>query len=171
MILTRKIAALVLWLIAGAGAQAQEFRMQTESDSLSWLVLETDSTSDRWRLPHPVYQFQTGDVDGNGSTDALVGVVKKTRFHRDFGRRLFIFKNYRGRVRPLWMGSKLGGELVDFRVISDEGSQKAIVRALETGKNGLYSVTDYEWEEFGLAFKRTILKDTNQETAKKQFSP
>jgi hypothetical protein len=100
--------------------QAQTFRVETVNDSLSWLILQTDSTSDRWQLPYPVYQFQVGDVDGNGVDDAVVGVIKKTRFHRELGRRLFIFKNYRGHIRPLWMGSKLGGELVDFRVIKGQ---------------------------------------------------
>ena len=100
--------------------QAQTFRVETVNDSLSWLILQTDSTSDRWQLPYPVYQFQVGDVDGNGVDDAVVGVIKKTRFHRELGRRLFIFKNYRGHIRPLWMGSKLGGELVDFRVVKGQ---------------------------------------------------
>ena len=67
--------------------------METKSDSLSYLVLTTDSTTDRWQLPYPVYQFQTGDVDGDGSIDAMVGVGKKTRFQRELGRRLFIFEN------------------------------------------------------------------------------
>ena len=103
--------------------QAQTFRVETVNDSLSWLILQTDSTIDRWQLPYPVYQFQVGDVDGNGVDDAVVGVIKKTRFHRELGRRLFIFKNYRGHIRPLWMGSKLGGELVDFRVIKGQGAR------------------------------------------------
>lgn len=103
--------------------QAQTFRVETVNDSLSWLILQTDSTSDRWQLPYPVYQFQVGDVDGNGVEDAVVGVIKKTRFHRELGRRLFIFKNYRGHIRPLWMGSKLGGELVDFRFVKGQGAR------------------------------------------------
>ena len=73
-----------------------------------------------FRLPYPVYRFCTGDVNGDGSTDALVGVIKRTRFHRDMGRRIFIFKQVEGKVRPLWMGSKLGGILQDFRVIEDQ---------------------------------------------------
>lgn len=146
--------------------QAQTFRVETVSDSLSWLVLETDSTCDRWRLPFPVYQFQTGDVDGDGSIDAMVGVVKKTRFHRELGRRLFIFKNYRGKVRPLWMGSKLGGDLVDFRFM--EGG---FIRALETGSNDLYTITDYRWEEFGMVFAHFIEKNINQkDIAYEKFS-
>ena len=76
--------------------------------SIHYLILTTDSTCDRWALPYPVYRLETGDVDGDGNTDALVGVIKGTRFHPEKGRRLFIFKNHHGLVRPLWLGSKLG---------------------------------------------------------------
>ena len=151
------IIIIVASLFCCLPTQAQTFRVETKSDSLSYLVLTTDSTADRWQLPYPVYQFQTGDVDGDGSIDAMVGVVKKTRFHRALGRRLFIFKNYRGKVRPLWMGSKLGGELVDFRFL--EGG---LIRALETGTNHLYAITDYRWEEFGMVFDHFIEKNIDQ---------
>jgi hypothetical protein len=151
------IIIIVASLFCCLPTQAQMFSVETKSDSLSYLVLTTDSTADRWQLPYPVYQFQTGDVDGDGSIDAMVGVVKKTRFHRELGRRLFIFKNYRGKVRPLWMGSKLGGELVDFRFL--EGG---LIRALETGTNHLYTITDYRWEEFGMVFDHFIEKNIDQ---------
>ena len=112
------------WILAVClRIEAQTFSLETVSDSLSRLVLTTDSTCDRWDLPYPVYQFQVGDIDGDGSIDAMVGVIKKTRFHRELGRRLFIFKNYRGHIRPLWMGSKLGGELVDFRFVKGQGAR------------------------------------------------
>ncbi len=151
------IIIIVASLFCCLPTQAQTFSVETKSDSLSYLVLTIDSTTDRWQLPYPVYQFQTGDVDGDGSIDAMVGVVKKTRFHRALGRRLFIFKNYRGKVRPLWMGSKLGGELVDFLFL--EGG---LIRALETGTNHLYAITDYRWEEFGMVFDHFIEKNIDQ---------
>ena len=91
-----------------------------------------------------MYRFCTGDVDGDGSMDALVGVIKKTRFHQEEGRRIFIFKQVDGKVRPLWLGSRLGAEL--------------------------YAVIDYEWKDFGPAFKRFIVKNTNQKNAIKQFN-
>ena len=137
--------------------------MEQQNDTLHALVLTTDSTQSRWRLPYPVYQFTTGDVNGDGSTDALVGVEKATRYF-PYGRRLFIFKNYRGHVRPLWMGSKLGGDLQDFRFIDGR------VRSLETSANGLWAVAEDEWSGFGLRFLRFLEKATDRTTAERTFN-
>ena len=81
----RMLLGLAMWL--GTLAQAQTFSLQVENDSLAYLVLRTDSTTDRWRLAFPVYQICTGDVDGDGQEDALVGVVKSTRFDKKAARR------------------------------------------------------------------------------------
>ena len=151
----RCCSLLLLFLLAQA-AMAQTFELRREHDSLYWL--------NDWRLPFPVYQFQTGDVNGDGRTDAMVGVVKKTRFHREIGRRLFIFKEVNGKARPLWLGSKLGGALQDFRYVDGR------IRALETTKDGLYVVTEYKWSGFGMAFDHYLVKGTNQKTAIKYFN-
>jgi hypothetical protein len=143
-------------------ASAQQFTLETKNDTLHVLVLTTDSTVSRWQLPYPVYQFTTGDVDGDGSIDALVGVEKATRYY-PMGRRLFIFKNYKGHVRPLWMGSKLGGILQDFRFIDGR------VRSLECSTNGLYAVAEYEWAGFGLRFLQFLVPPTAREKAETIF--
>ena len=111
-----------------------------------------------------MYQFQTGDIDGDGSADAMVGVVKGTRFYPEKGRRLFIFKQVNGKARPLWMGSKLGGILEDFRYADGK------LRALESTTDSLYVVSDYVWEGFGMKFDHYIIKGVNKETAIKTFS-
>lgn len=145
-----------LWLFA-ASCLAQDFNLRKEHDSLYWL--------NDWRLPYPVYQFQTGDVDGDGSKDAMVGVIKSTRFYPEKGRRLFIFKMVGGKkVRPLWLGSKLGGTLEDFRFIDGK------IRALESTSNNLYVVAEYKWGGFGMAFDHYLIKGVNQQTAIKTFS-
>jgi hypothetical protein len=135
---------------------AQEFQLRKEHDSLYWL--------NDWRLPYPVYQFQTGDVDGDGSIDAMVGVVKPTRYYPEKGRRLFIFKQVNEKARPLWLGSKLGGILQDFRFIDGK------IRALETTTDSLYVVAEYKWGGFGMDFDHYIIKGVDQETALKYFS-
>lgn len=132
---------------------AEDFHLTKTHDSLYYL--------NEWRLPYPVYQFQTGDVNGDGSTDALVGVVKSTRFHPEKGRRLFIFKLVKGKVRPLWLGSRLGGKLVDFRFVNGR------IRAVETSSNHRYAVTEYRWRDFGPYFERFLIKDTDKQTAYK----
>ena len=153
------LSALV-WLVglwfAGIHCQAQTFELRKDHDSLYWL--------NDWRLPYPVYQFQTGDVDGDGSIDAMVGVVKSTRFYPEEGRRLFIFKQVNKKARPLWLGSKLGGILQDFRFIDGK------IRALETTTDSLYVVTEYHWGGFGMDFDHYIIKGVDQETALKYFS-
>jgi hypothetical protein len=113
-----------------------------------------------------------------------VGVVKKTRFHREIGRRIFIFKLVEGeKARPLWMGSKLGGILQDFCIINNSGKSGlsgtsdnsgktgplTTVRSLETTSDGRYVVAEYRWEGFGLAFERFLIKNTDKKTALKYF--
>jgi len=146
-----------LFLFHGSPLPAQTggFTLRQEHDSLYWL--------NDWRLPYPVYRFDTGDVDGDGSDDALVGVVKATRYHPERGRRLFIFKMVNGKARPMWMGSKLGGILQDFRFT--EGR----VRSLETTTDGRYVVAEYRWNGFGLAFDRFLLKNADREAALTRF--
>ncbi len=156
----------------GILCEEQGFKLRKEHDSLYWL--------NDWRLPYPVYQFQTGDVNGDGQVDAMVGVVKSTRFYPEKARRLFIFKQIRStaahskgeiKVRPLWLGSKLGGILEDFRFIAPaEGDSMGRIRALESTTDSLYVVSDYKWESFGMKFDRYIIKRTDKQTALKTYS-
>jgi len=132
------------------------FTLQKEHDSLYWL--------NDWRLPYPVYQFQTGDIDGDGSIDAMVGVIKGTRYYPEKGRRLFIFKQVNGKARAMWMGSKLGGALQDFRFVNGR------IRSLETATDNVYVVAEYKWGGFGMDFDHYLIKGTDKETATKYFS-
>ena len=160
--------------IQDKGLLSQTFELRKENDSLYWLG--------DWRLAYPVYQFQTGDVNGDGSEDMMVGVIKKTRFY-PMGRRLFIFKQIDGtnkkgeackKVRPLWLGSKLGGILEDFRFVAPtddaDGDNMGRIRALESTTDSLYVVSDYKWGGFGMKFDRHIIKGVDKETATKYLN-
>lgn len=134
----------------------QGFTLRKQHDSLYWL--------NDWKLPYPVYQFQTGDVDGDGSIDAMVGVIKSTRFYPEKARRIFIFKEVNKKARPMWLGSKLGGILEDFRFIDGK------IRALESTTDSLYVVSDYVWGGFGMKFDHYIIKGVDKQTALKTYS-
>ena len=167
------LLAIGYWLTA-IGCQAQIFTIERKTDSLYVLTLTNDSltngqsvalqsTRDQWRLPYPVYRMETGDVDGNGTIEALVGVIKPTRFYPEMGRRLFIFKNYEGLVRPMWLGSKLGGTLQDFHF------RNGCVRSLETNAKGEYTVVEYRWSGFGVAFERYLIRNVSESKAREVF--
>ena len=156
------LLAIGYWLTA-IGCQAQTFSIERQTDSLYVLTLTTDSTRNQWRLPYPVYRMETADVDGNGTIEALVGVIKPTRFYPEMGRRLFIFKNYEGLVRPMWLGSKLGGTLQDFHF------RNGCVRSLETNAKGEYTVVEYRWSGFGVAFERYLIRNVSESKAREVF--
>ena len=156
------LAIAALWPTGNLAAQT--FSIETVNDSLNYLTLKTDSTTDKWPLPYPVYRLDTADVNGDGRTEALVGVIKSTRFYPQKGRRLFVFKNYKNRVRAMWMGSKLGGILQDFRFVD------GIVRSLETTTKGQYVVAEYRWQGFGFEFVRFLAVKVGREEALKAFN-
>jgi len=93
-----------------------------------------------------------------------VGVEKSTRYY-GLGRRLFIFKQVNGKARPLWLGSKLAGELQDFRFIKG-----GTVRSLESWPDGRYSVAEWRWKDFGLSFQHYLVHLTDKQTAIKHFN-
>lgn len=157
------LLAVSCWLLtvsmAAFGQEARGFSLEQKNDSIAMVTLRTDSTCDRWELPYQIYRFCTGDVNGDGSIDAIVGVIKRTRYFKEEGRRIFIFKNYHGLVRPLWMGSKLGGILEDFRF------KDGVIRSLERTTDGLYVVAEYRWAHFGMGFERFLLQNAGKEEA------
>ncbi|MBN2521621.1 MAG: hypothetical protein JXB24_00025 [Bacteroidales bacterium] len=141
------------------------YKLIKEHDSLYYLQLVSDNYTDSWALPYPVFRYTTGDIDHNGMVDMLVGVIKQTRFDSTYAKRLFIFKNYKGRIRPLWLGSRLGQPLEDFQVVSL--AKGSFVWSIEKEKSGRYLVAEYAWEGFGLAFNQYIVREKNLSQARK----
>ncbi len=157
-------ALFLLMVLSGVvSAGAQHFRLQTVHDSLSLLTLTTAGEIDTLPLPYPVYRFATGDLTGDGKEEAVVGVVKSTRFFADSAPRLFILKNYEGHIRTLWRGSRIGGRLIDFRIV---GSR---IRCLMQMGENQYSVGDFHVGRFGLRFDKFVIEGVSKENALPAF--
>lgn len=131
----------------------------TEHDRLHYLQIKDDISFDWWELPYPVYRFQTGDIDQDGELDMMVGVIKATRFDSTNAKRIFIFKNYNGLVRPLWLGSRMGQPIEDFIFIQTTDGPR--IRCIEIEKSGRYLVADYKWRKFGMEFTQYLAKETD----------
>lgn len=158
-----RLALCILMLMVGRAAGAQQFQLLAVHDSLSLLILSSETLSDTLRLPYPVYRFCTGDINGDGLEEALVGVVKSTRYYAEKERRLFILKNHGGRIRNLWRGSRVGRRLIDFKLAGQD------IRCLMQMNGNRYSVADFTLARFGLQFLRFIIRDTSEEDARKMF--
>lgn len=150
------VAIVLIAIFCAHNVHAQHFAINQKSDSLWVLALSNESGKvvDSWQLPYPVYRFATADIDADGSVDAVVGVFKSSRYFTTPSRRVFIFKNFNGKVRPLWLGSRLGGELVDFAVVGNT------IRAIEKTEDG-YAVSNYTWKGFGMGFHSLVATSDN----------
>lgn len=107
--------------------------------------------TDVWVLNDPVYRFDCGDVTGDSIPEILVGVTRATRYRKEMDKRLFIFKLFKGqKIRPLWLGSRVGLPLTDFKVERD--SVPAMVHTWERDTDGTTVEMIYRQQGFGLKF-------------------
>lgn len=169
---------LMLLLVASCGRQADRVSWR-EGRGRSQVYLEkiTDSdyklhmvnsrgNSSSWDLPYPVYRFDYGDIWGDSTPEIVVGVEKSTRFDPVVRKRLFLYRIADNLyIRPLWLGSRMGGPLYDFRV--DRSCSPARVRTIEQEPSGKYLVCEYRWRGFGLKFVSYIAREITEEEAKK----
>jgi len=119
---------------------------------------------DRTVFRYDHYHFDTADVNRDGRTEILVGLIKKTTFDLEKRKRLFILRIDEGQLRPLWLGSKVCQELIDFRTL-----QKGLVQTLERTSSGKYSIGVYEWQGFGLTLIHYTHNEKNYSDALKIF--
>ena len=134
-----------------------ELRLVGVNDSTHIIRHEVyGSVADEWQLAYPVFRFDCGDLTGDGLPEVAVGVVKPTRYWPQPDRRLFIFHLFHGRlIRPLWLGSRVGGRLVDFCFERD--SVPAMVHTWESvGDSDTPVERLYVMNGFGLKYYKQI---------------
>jgi hypothetical protein len=126
-----------------------QFQKLTSTQGFKVLLKDSaDNTLDQTIFKYVPYQFDTADVNRDGRTEILIGLIKPTEFDPQEKRRLFILRIDSGQLRPLWLGSKVCQELIDFKSL-DNG----IVQTLERTSTDTYAIGDYYWESFGLTLR------------------
>jgi len=156
--------ALMVCLFAQT-AKGQTFSLRHTHDSTAVLTLGQGRNADSRQLPYHTFAFDTADVTADGRKEALVGVVKTTRFDPRPARRLFVFRDVRGRIRPLWLGSRLCGQLHDFCTEAD-----GTVVTLERDNRGTWFVGRYRWDNFGFVLSDTDTTQAAHATADSIFN-
>lgn len=121
-----------------------------------------------WPLTYPVFQYQVCDVNGDGQRDICVGVIKKTRFDPIRRKRLFMFQILGGNIRPLWLGSRLGQPLEDFRICNN--TERPTINTIEQERDGSFLVCIYKWRSFGLEFIDYIKRNISLNEARKTLN-
>ncbi|MCL1868135.1 MAG: nuclear receptor-binding factor 2 [Paludibacter sp.] len=153
------------------GKERIALSLEKKGDSIYDLKMEIfDSRkavfSDKWRLNYPVYRFDCEDINNDGLPEIAVGVIKTTRYDSVYRKRLFIFKIYDGKyIRPLWLGSRVGYPLIDFRIVG-QGSDKRFRTIEQNGENS-FVVAEYRYGSFGLEWICYIKKNIDKKTAEK----
>ena len=159
----KKFVIFILCMMAG-NAVAQTFSLSKKEEALSLLQLDTDSTHWEWKLKYPIYRFYTSDINGDGIDEAIIGVIKPTRYFHNVDKRLFIFKNNKGRIERMWMGSRVGGHIVDF--CCAEGK----IICVSKMKDNRYVVAKWIPARFGLEFVEYIAEEVDEPTAMNLFN-
>lgn len=121
--------------------------------------VKTDSS--KIFINHPVKNFFYADVNGDGINDIGVGVVKSTRFDKRFRLRPFFYQVSKNKLAPLWLGSKLGDYILDFKPVREKSN--TYIMSLERGDNNKYNVILFKWQSFGFKFLRYIKKNADSE--------
>lgn len=139
---------------------AEGYRLRVEDFS--------NGNHDDLHIKHPVYRFDAADVNGDGRTDLLLGVVKTTHFHPEMEKRPQLLQIDSGKIRPLWLGSKLCGYLVDFKSATING--KSVIVTVEKNEKDLFCNGFYHWQDFGLELIEYRNEDSDYKSALNYFN-
>lgn len=131
------------------------------------VIADNQRLADALHIRYPVYRFEAADVNVDGKTDLLLGVIKTTHFEAQASKRLFVFQLDSGQIRPLWLGSKVAQQLVDFKPV--RYLNKVNILTIEQDNQGTFANGLYEWRDFGLSLIRYKNEKSNYDKALQFF--
>lgn len=95
------------------------------------------------------WKMTTGDVDGDGQRDIILGVHKKTRFMPFEHNCLFVYGFDGKAATKKWLGSSLSKPFSDFLIANVDDDKEDELISLETRRDGKKCVVVYSWIGFG----------------------
>jgi hypothetical protein len=126
------------------------FKKLTSTEGFKILLAnQSGKTVDQTVFRFTPYRFDTADVNQDGRTELIVGLTKSTRFDPIEKKRLFILRIDDNHIRPMWLGSKVCQELIDFKVLTN-----GTIQTLERTTTGSFSIGNYYWQSFGLTLDK-----------------
>lgn len=144
---------------------AVQFQKLTTTTGFKILLRDSlNCVVDQTIFRYEPYRFDTSDVNQDGQTEIVVGLLKATRFDPGVKKRLFILRVDHNHLRPLWLGSKVCQELIDFKAISN-----GKIQTLERNGTGDYDIGSYYWQGFGLTLEKYTHHESSLSHAKEIF--
>jgi hypothetical protein len=97
------------------------------------------------------WKLTTGDVDGDGLREILLGVNKTTRSLPFKHNALFVMGFDGHKIYRKWLGSSLAKPFDDFLVADIDGDKRDELISLETLPNSRRCIAVYSWSGFGFS--------------------
>ena len=143
-------------------------RMKTYRAFRLELKTMQDSSLSSLMYKYDIYRLEKGDINGDGSIDVLIGIIKPARFDPVVRRRLFILQIDQNTLRPLWLGTKMCRELVDFTVCKVHKLDQ--IKTIEKESNGLFCIGLYSWSQFGLSLIKYLKSNITLVNAEEELN-
>jgi len=111
---------------------------------------------------HSPWRIYSCDLDGDGIRKLCLGVNKTTRFDKTIANRLYVYGRSKGRIYPVWFGTRLGLPFSDFAVcdIDRDGIDEIITLSRE--KNGNKMLVSYKHGDFNFDMTGIIEPDSKK---------
>jgi hypothetical protein len=115
------------------------------SNDIRWshLIFVIDSAIYEINIKDPIFKFKICDINCDSIPDIAIGIWKAAPLDNQIRKRIHFYTLSTHKIVPLWRGTRLSGELINFHIINNR------VVATELMSDNSISVNMYKWQDFG----------------------